>query len=403
LLLLDAIYDAENAIQRMKDEAESQKWAMVTNTMRKRNACADYSMKSCRERYENIQNGTAIVPVELDDDPPRRRALAARKKTEYEAKLAKEAKEAEQAKIKKTTQDKLKARDSARKSRERRAARWANGGCSDEGDVASTATRPAHVNPCPDLFNGGQTCSDADEDEGSRYIPGRKGTFRAYEPKEISSLSRKAQLAMRAADVAKDGVTALRVDEDSLPDFKNMSRDDMRRELKGRGIKRFGTREELTALLAKARDGEIMPASALPADPSPFVERKKKPNLPSARSLQPSRSNKRPSHLTAMPPKKRAKRVFKSTERIPSESPEAPNSPMSLGGAFNEPGLVVRATDDQFRQRPALWSVPAQDTTMAAGGSGKVRTPERGFLADFGMEGGESDPESAVGDDDYQE
>jgi len=62
--LLQAFDLADQAVTRLKKEAEDSRWTIVTQKLKTLKKTALYSVRACRERYEALQNGTATLPAE---------------------------------------------------------------------------------------------------------------------------------------------------------------------------------------------------------------------------------------------------------------------------------------------------------------------------------------------------
>lgn len=62
--MLQAFDLADQAVTRLKKEAEDSRWTIVTQKLKTLKKTALYSVRACRERYEALQNGTATLPAE---------------------------------------------------------------------------------------------------------------------------------------------------------------------------------------------------------------------------------------------------------------------------------------------------------------------------------------------------
>ena len=69
---------------RLKQEAQDKKWKLVSLRMKDMKPCTNYSKSACRSRFEALENDTATIPPELDDDPENRAVQheAAKKRAE---------------------------------------------------------------------------------------------------------------------------------------------------------------------------------------------------------------------------------------------------------------------------------------------------------------------------------
>jgi len=87
-LLLDAITAADREGYQRKQKVAEEKWKMVAEYLKASKPTTNYSQNACRNRFEALENDTATIPPELDDNPEQRRAQRAEVKRKYAADLA---------------------------------------------------------------------------------------------------------------------------------------------------------------------------------------------------------------------------------------------------------------------------------------------------------------------------
>ncbi|MCJ1476037.1 hypothetical protein MMC13_004702 [Lambiella insularis] len=66
--LFKGVEFADRVVWRLKQEADEQKWEIVTQKLREVLPTAIYSKKACQERFEGLANNTATCPIELRDE-----------------------------------------------------------------------------------------------------------------------------------------------------------------------------------------------------------------------------------------------------------------------------------------------------------------------------------------------
>ena len=74
----------------MKQKIEDMRWEIVAGKLRELQPTLQYSKNACHRRFESLQNGTATIPPELDDNPQQRKTKSAEAKKKHEAQMAKE-------------------------------------------------------------------------------------------------------------------------------------------------------------------------------------------------------------------------------------------------------------------------------------------------------------------------
>ncbi|KAI9724357.1 MAG: hypothetical protein M1812_000425 [Candelaria pacifica] len=91
-LLLEAVVKANAEVDHRKEKIEAQRWKFVADCLRKLKPTASYSKNACQTRFEALQDGTASIPPELDDNPEKRAAEMAARTLEKEEKVQANAK-----------------------------------------------------------------------------------------------------------------------------------------------------------------------------------------------------------------------------------------------------------------------------------------------------------------------
>ncbi len=76
-LLLQSVNKASAEVNFRKKKIESRKWKLVADYLKESKPTANYSKNACKMRFEALENGTATIPPELDDDPEKRAAETA--------------------------------------------------------------------------------------------------------------------------------------------------------------------------------------------------------------------------------------------------------------------------------------------------------------------------------------
>ncbi|KAI4125634.1 MAG: hypothetical protein LQ347_005306, partial [Umbilicaria vellea] len=67
-VLLQAVTAADREVYRLKQAAQDKKWKFVSLRMKDMKPSTNYSKSACRSRFEALENDTATIPPELDDD-----------------------------------------------------------------------------------------------------------------------------------------------------------------------------------------------------------------------------------------------------------------------------------------------------------------------------------------------
>lgn len=284
--MLQAIDTADRVIQRMKREADEEKWDIVTRKLKASMPNTQYSKNACRDRFEALKNKTAVIPPELHDDPLQREAEIQEARKRYEAKVAKQI--ADEAI--KLANHKAKAADERRLSSK------------STGLKKKTTTKilstPASRTRCrvnPVQYNydksseednmedvdadfrerSDDSCTEAPSiDHVLRSQPPSNGQDQLHTPvvadlPQISALSHRAQVASNAD---RPPVSIPKV---QLKDIDKMNRDELREEAKARGLTRDGVKAQLFATIKAARAGATgLKQSPIPADPK-ILEMKK--------------------------------------------------------------------------------------------------------------------------------
>lgn len=71
-----------------KQKVSEEKWKIVADFLKTSKPTTNYSQNACRIRFEALENETATIPPELDDNPEERRAQRAAAKEKYAVDLA---------------------------------------------------------------------------------------------------------------------------------------------------------------------------------------------------------------------------------------------------------------------------------------------------------------------------
>ena len=84
---MDAIAAADREVYNRKQKVAAQKWKIVAEFLKASKPTTNYSQHACRNRFEALENETATIPPELDDNPEQREAqrLEAKKKKDEES------------------------------------------------------------------------------------------------------------------------------------------------------------------------------------------------------------------------------------------------------------------------------------------------------------------------------
>ena len=235
----------------MKQEADEQKWEIVTGKLKDLVPTAIFSQNACRERFESLENGTATIPVEVDDNPMQRIQQLAETRVLYETKLAEDYRLAEEAK--KTSKE---ARRISRLQSEatKRAA-------IAQSRSELSVPRAGRDSSNSDVAGANAEMSDLLDESILPALPKSRSSSPATTqepkillsdvpvPRQITSLSFRAQVAAEAErpDVFGAGTR--------LKDPDLMNRTELRYELRARGLCRDQVKEELVKIVKAARAG----------------------------------------------------------------------------------------------------------------------------------------------------
>ncbi|MCJ1282577.1 hypothetical protein MMC26_001902 [Xylographa opegraphella] len=249
--LLKAVEAAERVVYRMKQEADEQRWEIITGKLKDLIPTAIYSQNACRDRYEALENGTAVIPVEVDDDPMQRIQQLAETRVLYETKLAEEEKLAEEAKKVSKEAKRIKRLQTEAAKRAAEAQRHA----------ALSESRGGRDSSSSDVTGGNSEVTDQLDESRVLALPNPRSSSPATAqnpdvlpsdipvPRQITSLSFRAQVAAEAErpDIFGAGI--------QLKDPDLMNRNELRYELKARGLCRDQVKEELVKIVKAARAG----------------------------------------------------------------------------------------------------------------------------------------------------
>ncbi|MCJ1392679.1 hypothetical protein MMC18_005550 [Xylographa bjoerkii] len=249
--LLRAIETANRVVYRMKQEADEQKWEIVTGMLKDLVPTAIYSQKACRERFESLENGTAIVPVEVDDYPMQRIQKMAESRVLYETKLAEKERLAEEAKILEKEAKRIKrAQGEARKRAldAQRVSQSYEPNAARDGSVQNAAGRDFEMSDQLDDSRLPPLPSSRSSSPGTMQNP-KVLLSEVPVPRRITGLSFRAQLAAEAerTDIFDAGL--------DLKDPDLMNRNELRYELKARGLCRDQVKDQLVKIVKLARAG----------------------------------------------------------------------------------------------------------------------------------------------------
>ena len=260
-LLLQAFDLADQTVARLKKEAEDSRWTIVLQKLKVLKVDAIYSIKACRERYEALQNGTATLPVVGSDDTVQQVAEQDNEQVDTERMEVDEGAPSTGA-----------VERNPRPRSDDPAAAAEDGIVSDEGSTLSETvgnnakskkTQQQSANPAKPKENRQQSAS----------------TLSGIDLSAITNLPFKAQIAS-----ASIGRKAPNLPKD-LKDIKNMNRDELREELRMRGLCSDGLRPKMEATLRSARAGntDLKPSPTTAMIPA-FNRRAPKPVKRSAGS-----------------------------------------------------------------------------------------------------------------------
>ena len=386
-MLLQAQDEANRAVQRMKEEAEQQRWAIAAKSLASLNNGSNYSARSCRERWEAIMSSTAVVPPLLDDNVEQRLAELDVKKAAHDRKMHEQAEAKKAEDIRKKEIVKLKARLSAAASRERAKQRAQDGGglltaeyLEDGAGIErpQSSQAPSGSETTFTSFNWDQLPTPDNDGDKDIEVPGAKGSFVAHEAKDVSLLNRKAQLALRSEHLPETNSDWLK--EMELLPIEEMSREEMRAELRARGHRRGGLKEDLKQFLREARSGGTkQQASSVPPSADQYAKLAKKAGtkkkrkvdwdaFPELADVSNGKQVKRQSLPAKLPGSgeggkvQSAGRTMHPAESRQCEQPEPPSS-SSIDAAFDGTDeneiFAQRATDYQLRGRRNAFSLPS--------------------------------------------
>lgn len=241
---------ADLAVERMKREADAQKWELVTHKIRDVLPSAIYSKRACQERFDAIQNGTATIPVELRASPIHVDGV----QTQQDSGTSTAAGQKDDTLIHKSAVDVQNntSLDSEISSAANRAAQHLH----NQTPLPLHSTTIEHAREHVDesvthttipsaLLVSTSTMSGIDDNRTfSVPVPTEKPVRR-----EITALSHRAMVASEAEK--PDPVRDL----GDLKDVGSMKRNEMRDELKARGLVHDGKKEVLAATIEAARAG----------------------------------------------------------------------------------------------------------------------------------------------------
>ena len=235
----------------MKQEADEQRWEIVTGKLKDFVPTAIYSQNACRERFESLENGTATIPVEVDDDPMQRIQQLAESRVLYETKLAEEERLAEEAKkaVKEATRVRRLQKEATKRAAE--AQRRSESSIPRVGEDSSNF----------DVVAGNSEISNQLDNSRLPALPNLRSsspcTIQESKillsdlpiPRQITGLSFRAQVATEAERPDVFGADV------QLKDPDLMNRNELRYELKARGLCRDRVKEELVKIVKAARAG----------------------------------------------------------------------------------------------------------------------------------------------------
>lgn len=232
--MLQAFDLADQTVTRLKKEADDSRWTIVAQKLKMLKPNALYSVKACRERHEALENGTATLPAAGSDSPEQ--CVTERNNGEINAELMEV--------------------DVATPAR----------------SVAKNDTRPRSGDPLvadEDDVLGDQDShlSDAEGDL-TKSKDGQPFSLAGMDLSAITNLPFKAQVAS-----ASIGRKAPNFGKD-LKEIEKMNRDELREELRTRGLCSDGLRPTMEAILKAARAGRTdlkhSPKNAMTAKSNPL-------------------------------------------------------------------------------------------------------------------------------------
>ena len=242
---------AERVIYRMKQEADEQKWEIVAGKLKDLVPTAIYSQNACRERFESLENGTATIPVEIDDNPMQRIQQLAETRVLYETQLAEEGRFTEEAKKISKEAKRIKRLQTEAKKRAVEAQRRSELSVPRVGRDSSNSDVPVRISEiAKQLDEGGLPALPNSRSSSQATAQGSKILLSDIPvPRQITSLSFRAQVAAEAERPDAFGAGT------QLKDPDLMNRTELRYELKARGLCRDQVKEELVKIVKAARAG----------------------------------------------------------------------------------------------------------------------------------------------------
>ena len=272
----------------MKQKIEGMRWEVVGKKLREIQPTSPYSTNACRKRFEALQNGTAVIPPELDDHPGRRETQLAEAKRKHEAQIAQEAEEAIAE-----VNEKAKATDSSPSHGQKSKTGFQFTTSSKGKQEASTAraAKTARAGRVAILPNGDSeeeaenSVDDGIDSENWEFSNPETPSpimprARFHDLMSESSRSHKAPVrSVKASNRISSlpHILQLATDADSdvhlgmfpgLKKVEDMTRDELRNELKLRGLSRDGVKDKLATRVTDARAGKKnLPRSPMPGNP----------------------------------------------------------------------------------------------------------------------------------------
>lgn len=286
---MQAIDAADQVVQRMKREADEEKWDIVARKLKAAMPNTQYSKNACRDRFEALKNNTAIIPPELHDDPLQREAEIQEAKKRYEAQIAKkvadEAIELANQKAKAVIDRRLSSKAASKRrlssrssessknitvnvlstpvshSRRRGGSVQYNQENSSEEDIMEDMDADYRERPRDSSSEPPSTGHSLKNQPASSGQDQHRTNVVAIPP-HITALSHRAQIASNADR------PPVSIPSDKLKDINKMNRDELREEAKARGLTRDGIKAQLFATIKAARSGATdLKQSPILADP----------------------------------------------------------------------------------------------------------------------------------------
>ncbi|KAI8937092.1 hypothetical protein NX059_006307 [Plenodomus lindquistii] len=180
-ILMQAFAIADIEINYEIERIRAWRFRKVSEYMRRLNKDALFSADACRERYNTLTGGTAVIPTEEDDDPDTRRAdreafCFAREEARNKEKAEKDAKEAIQ----------LKAKEEARAALAQRAEEVANKIADREAAIADRLMKRAAT---AQIRSQKATANSIAKNQRNRQIKKQKAVAEVKVKKAISKRS----------------------------------------------------------------------------------------------------------------------------------------------------------------------------------------------------------------------